>query len=83
MLAPLHEVSRDPFRVAQVDLGAGRSRRAEGKPRELELGGSLARALADQIHGLLAHGLVLLFAQHLEAVGNGTNRTDHIVADAA
>ena len=33
--------SRHPFSVAKVDLGAGRSRRAEGKSRKLQLGRGL------------------------------------------
>ena len=39
--APLHEVARDLLGVAEVDLGAGRSRRAKGEPRELQLGRGL------------------------------------------
>ena len=84
MLAgPLHEFAGDLLGVAEVDLGAGRSGRPEGEAGELQLGRGLAGALADQVHGGVAHRLVRLLLEHLQAVRNGRHRIDHIVTDTA
>ncbi len=83
LAAPLHELAGDLLGVAEVDLGPCRSGRTEGKPCKLQLGGGLEGALADKFHGRLAHRLVGLFAEHLQAVGDGRNGIDHVVTDTA
>ena len=40
--AVLDEAAGGLFGIAEFDLGAGRTRRAEGKPAKLQLGGGLA-----------------------------------------
>ena len=74
LAASLHELARDLLGVAEVDLGSGRSRRAERETGELQLGRGLRRALADQVHGRFAHGLVGLLGKHFETVGDRRHR---------
>ena len=63
---PLHELAGDLFGVAEVDLGVHRSRRPESKAGELKLGRGLGGALADQVHGGVAHRLVGFLLEHLQ-----------------
>ena len=65
-----------------VDRGAGRAGGAEGEAAELQSGGGDARRLLDEVHREAAHVRVLLGLQHFEAVGDGADRRDHVVADA-
>ena len=83
LAAAADEFAGDLLRVAQIDLGASRPRRTEGKPGELQLGRRLRRAFADQVHGGVAHGLIGLLGKHLKPIGDGRDGIDHIVTDAA
>ena len=83
LAASRQEIAGHFLRVAEIDLGACRSGSAEGQPGELQLGGGLGRALADQVHGGLAHSLIGLLGQHFQPIGYGRDRIDHIVANAA
>ena len=74
LAASAYELAGDLLGIAQIDLGPRRPRRAEGEPGELQLSGGLRRALADQVHGRVAHGLVGLLGQHLQAIGDGRRR---------
>ena len=79
----LDEPARHLLGVACIDGRAGRARRSEGEPRELQPGRGLPRALLDEILREAAHRLVLLVLQYFEPIHDGADRADHIVADPA
>ena len=68
--------------VAEVDLGAGGAGGAEGDAAELQLGGGGVGALLDQVERKGLGLLVVFFFQHFQAVDDGADRADQIVADA-
>ena len=66
--------------VAGVDQHAGRAGRAESDAGELQPGRGVARAGADQVHGVLV-GAALV--EQLEAVVDRADRRNDVVAHAA
>jgi hypothetical protein len=81
-LVVLEHAARHLLGIAKIDGGAGRSRGPEGETGELQAGGCLLRALADEIEGEIAHGGVVLVLQHLEPVHDGPHGRDDVVAHA-
>src|SRR4051794_11732664 len=82
-LVILDEAARHDLRVAEVDLGAGRARRAEGEAAELQARRGRPRAPLDEVErkGLGLFVAVFLL-QHFEPVDDGAGGADQIVADA-
>ena len=78
----LDETARRFFGIAQLDLRPGRTGRAERQPAELQLGGSLSRAFLDQIEREGLGLFVLVLFQDFQAVDDGADRTDQVVANA-
>src|SRR5262249_42515875 len=68
---------------AQVDHGAGRSCRAEGEAGELQPGGSLLGHIADNVEGIVLGLLVVVLVEDLEAIVDGPDRANYVVADFA
>ncbi len=56
---------------------------AEGQTGELQAGGGLFGRGGHELERIGAHGGVALVLQHFEAVDDGADRADQIVADAA
>ena len=81
-LVVVHEALGHLLGVARVDGGAGRSRRAEGDARELQAGRGRLCALVDQVQREVAHALVLFLGKDFEAIHDGSDGADHVMADA-
>ena len=80
-LAVLQMAARHLLRIAKVDLRPGRTCRAIGDTTELQPRRSAHRTLADQVEGeLLVFGLVTRI-HHLQAVDDGADRIDEVVAN--
>jgi len=82
-LLAFHQSLGDRLRVAEIEFRTGRPGGAESEPCELQLGGSLRRALRDEFHRMGTHLGIVVVCQHLEPVGDRSDRADHVVADAA
>jgi hypothetical protein len=63
-------------------LRAGRAGGAEGDAAELQLGGSRAGALSDEVERKVLGFGVLALLQHFQAVDDRAHRADQVVADA-
>jgi hypothetical protein len=72
---------RHLFGVPAVDLRAGGTRGAECQPAELQLRGRRLRAFLDEFHREGSGLLVLVLLHHFEAVHDGADRADEVVAD--
>jgi len=81
-LAVLKEPARSLFRIAQLDLGTGRTGGTKGHPTKLQLGRCLRRALADEIKRKSLGLLVSAFVEDFDAVDDRAHRTDQVMADA-
>src|SRR5262249_42888936 len=77
----LNEWARHRLRIRQVDLRTCRSGRTERKAAKLQAGRGGPGALFDQLKSkILCFLIALLLLQHLQAVHNGSSRTDQVVA---
>ena len=81
-LAVLDVPPRHGLGVAEVDLCARRSRRAEGETAELQARRRRLGALADQVEGEFAVVGLGIVVEDLEPIDDGAYRTDEIVANA-
>ena len=73
--------ARHVLRVAEIDLRAGRTRRAKRQAAELQPRRGGLGALADQIEREFAIFRLGIVVEHLKPIDDGANRTDEIVAD--
>ena len=80
-LAVLDMAARHGLRVAEIDLRARRSRRAERQAAELQAGRGGLGALANQIEGEIAVLRLGIVVEHLKPIDDGADRTDEIVAN--
>ena len=67
--------------VAEIDLRAGRSGRAERQPAELQPRRGGLGALADQIEREIAIFRLRIVVEDLEPIDDRADRADEIVAD--
>ena len=74
-------LDRDP-RLAGVDLVGEAAGGAEGQAEEFELVGAGAGALAEQIHAAGAHLGIVLVGEQFDAVVEGSDRRQQVVAEA-
>lgn len=82
-LLTLHQPLRHIMGVAQIKLRAGRPRRTKGKTRKLKLGRGLCRTFGDKIHRVSTHFRIIVILEHFQPVGDGPDRADNVMADAA
>ena len=80
-LAVLDVAARHGLRVAEIDLRARRSRRAERQAAELQPRRGGLGALADQIEREIAVFGLWIVVEHLKPIDDGADRTDEIVTD--
>src|ERR1700722_19793220 len=73
---------RATFSASPRSIWAPAARAAECKPAELQFGRGLIRALLDQIESENLGFLVLVLVHDFEAVDDGADRADQVVADA-
>jgi hypothetical protein len=69
------------LRIAEVDLGAGRSGRPERQAAELQPRRSGLGALADQIERKFAVFRLRIVVEDLKPIDDGPDRTDQIMAN--
>jgi hypothetical protein len=83
VLALAHQAAADLLGGRKLDLGARRAGRAESEAGELQAGGGLLGDVADDVERIgLGLGIVVL-VEDLEAVVDGADGTDDVVADFA
>ena len=83
VLALADEAARDLLGGAEIDHGAGRSRRAEGKTRKLQPSGGLLGHIADDVERVVLGLLIVVLVEDLEPVVDGPYRANHVVTDFA
>ena len=83
VLALADEAAADLLGGAEIDLGAGRAGGAEGEAGELQAGGGLLGDVADDVEGVVLRLRVVVLVEDLEAVVDGADGADHVVADLA
>ncbi len=82
-LGDADEAARDLLGGAEVDHGTGGARGAKGKARELQPRRRLFRHIPDDVQGIgLGLGVVIL-VEDLEAIVNGADGIDDVVANLA
>ena len=83
VLALADEAARDLLGRAQIDHGAGRSRRAEGEAGELQPRRGLLGDVADDVEGVVLGLLVVVLVENFQAIVDGADGADHVMADFA
>ena len=81
-LAVFDMTPRHILRVAEIDLRAGRSRRAERQAAELQSRRSGLGALANQVEREFAVFGFWIIVENLKPIDDGPHRTDEIMADS-
>jgi hypothetical protein len=79
-LVVVDEAPRDVLGIAEIDRRPRRSRRAEGDAGELQARRRRLGALLDELEREGLHRRVVLILQDLEAVDDGADGIDHVVA---